>query len=136
MFFTARRVIVVAVAVCIQFDSNFSQIMSIIYLNMFISMYQGWNRPMEVPLQNRIEYFNEFVIWLCTVLMMGFTDFIPDQETQLGIGWAMVTIITTLIAVGLAFVFYFGMKANILLYRKYRNRFDYWWLNFKEKFNN
>ena len=76
---------------------------------------------------------------------MGFTDFIPDQETQLGIGWAMVTIITTLIAVGLAFVFYFGIKACILLHRKYKKLFDQWflrkynitfdewWVNFTEK---
>ena len=41
-------------------------------------MYQGWNRPMEVtwevPLQNRIEYFNEFVIWLCTDFFNGIDD--------------------------------------------------------------
>lgn len=92
-----------------------------------MSMYQGLNYPLEVPLDNRIEYFYEFGIWICTVLMMGYTDFVPDQEMQLGIGWAMITIIAIMILVGLFFVFKFGIKANILIYKKYKNRLYYYW---------
>lgn len=52
---------------------------------------------------------------------------------QANIGWAMVIIIFVFTGVGLIFVFYFGMKANILVYKKYKNRFDAWWLKIKNK---
>ena len=75
LFFTVRRVIFVLVAVSFPFELQSFQIVGILYCNMFITIYQGMNKPMEVPMHNKIEYFNESVIWLCTVLMMGFTDF-------------------------------------------------------------
>lgn len=78
LFFILRRVAFVGMAVFIPYEHNSFQIMGMIYLNMFIVMYQGLNRPMIVPLHNKIEFFNEALIGLCTILMMCYTEWIPD----------------------------------------------------------
>ena len=60
----------------------------------------------------------------------------------------MIVIIAVLTAVDLCFVFHFGIKACILIHRKYKNLFDQWflrkynitfdewWVNFTEKLKN
>ena len=58
-----------------------------LYLNMFITMYQGLNKPMSVPLHNKIEYFNEAIIGVCTILMMCYTEWVPDRQMQTRVGW-------------------------------------------------
>ena len=121
LFFTVRRVIYVILAVGFPYELRSFQVILMCYMNMLISMYQGFVKPMEHPMHNKIEYFNESVIWICTVLMMGFTEFTyfdPVEEVHLGVGWVMIVIIWILIVVDLMFVFYFGMKACILIYTK------------------
>lgn len=107
-------------AVGISYELNSFQVMFMIYLNMIISIYQGHCRPFEVPLINKLEYFYEFCIWCCTVLMMGYTDWVLDHQTRLDIGGAMITIVAIMNLVGLITVFYFGINAGILIYTKYR----------------
>lgn len=79
LFFTLRRITFVALAVYIIYDLNSIQLMAVIYLNMFISIYQGLSKPFEVPVDNKIEYFYESCIWACTVLMMGYTDWVANH---------------------------------------------------------
>lgn len=134
LIFVTRRIIFVGMAVYIPFESNYFQVIGLVFINLFVVIYQGLNKPMVVPLHNRIEYFNESLIGVCSYLMMCFTDWVPDQDMQVFVGWALIDIIFFFTAVGLLFVFYFGMKANVLLYRKYKNRFDFWWLKTKAKY--
>ena len=85
-------------------DSPIIQILGILYLNIFMTWYQGAKRPLIERFDNRLELTNEFFISICSILMMTFTHAVQDALTQYYYGWALVGTILLLCAVNLTIV--------------------------------
>ena len=101
------------------------QIQCIFMLNIFVTIYFGKYKPKNTKLQNRIELMNELLIQLVSVHMFLFTDFILDEDLKFAIGFIMVSFIGVLLIFNLAFILYFGYQALNLIYRKYKNLYDF-----------
>ena len=82
-------------------------------------MYIGFIYPLNTLRKNRIEFFNEMCILSCSVIMMLFTDFVPEIETQVSIGWQMIAIIVLGGIVNIVGILLFGGKKVYLIYQKY-----------------
>lgn len=58
------------------------QVIALMFLNMFIILYQGKNRPLKYQLDNKIELLNEFIVSICTMHLMFFTPVVSDLKLQ------------------------------------------------------
>jgi hypothetical protein len=58
------------------------QVMSIMFLNLAIIIYQGLVMPLSTSLDNKIELTNEFLVSICSMHLMFFTDAISDLKLQ------------------------------------------------------
>ena len=55
-------------------------------ISVFMVIYLRWYKPMESPLTNMMETFNECTTIFLLYCLMCFTDFVPDEETRSKIG--------------------------------------------------
>ena len=76
------------------------RILIIIYLNLFMNVYQVGVRPFEVPSKNNIENFNETTIFCVTFFVVLFTDYLNIVQ-QNNAGWATISLVILNILVNL-----------------------------------
>ena len=50
-------------------------------------MYFGLNRPLSTRLRNNLSLFNEYMLLVCCVVLMFFTEAIPDIKIRYSFGW-------------------------------------------------
>jgi hypothetical protein len=109
MIYLLRRMIYVSTAYWIPVQSL--QLIVILYLNIYVTIYLGQIRPKISRFFNRLELFNEFLYqWVC-FHQFFYTDFIPDLELKFSIGWSQMGIVTFLIFTNLSIIFYYGFKS-------------------------
>jgi hypothetical protein len=71
---------------------------------------------------NLIELFNENCISIASWHLLGFTDYIPDLDTQEDIGWSLIGVIGINIIVNLGLFLKEVYRDFMLLYKKYSKR--------------
>ena len=76
------------------------RILIIIYLNLFMNVYQVCVRPFEAPSKNNLENFNETTIFCVTFFVVLFTDYL-NIEQQNNAGWATISLVILNILVNL-----------------------------------
>jgi hypothetical protein len=86
---------------------------------LFVQIYIGLARPRELRIINNIEFVNEALIYVSTIHMMFFTDFIPDKDLEYTLGFSMVATSCGIIAICLPFVLYYGSRSIFLICLKY-----------------
>ena len=86
------------------------QVMSLTFLNTVMILYQGSVRPLLSKLDNTIELTNEFLISICSIHMMFFTDAIAEATLQYDYGKSMCAFILLLSLVNVFFILYFSSK--------------------------
>ena len=118
--FMIRRLLFVGIAFIL--DHQALQIISLIFLNTAIIIYQENNRPLKVRHHNSIEIFNEVTIHLVTMHLVFFTDWVPDMDMQYSLGWSMLVVICVNLGVNLSIICYFGGKQIYLLAVRYVKR--------------
>ena len=67
-------------------------------------------RPLSTRLRNRLTFFNEYLLLTCCVIMMGFTDAIPDVNLKYLYGWAFNLLILLCCVVN--YIFIIGKSAK------------------------
>jgi len=93
---------------------------SLLFINLFVGIYQGQIQPRLTRFSNRVEMFNEVCIELTFLHMLMFTSWVTDPDLQYSIGFSMVAIISVNIVVNLVIVFYYCFKALTLIFKKYK----------------
>ena len=83
--FFGRRIIFAWSAVYLE-DFLWAQLAMHMMISVFMVIYLRWYKPMESPLANRMETFNECTTIFLIYCLMCFTDFVPDEETRSKIG--------------------------------------------------
>jgi hypothetical protein len=86
------------------------QILAMFYLNLIMMIYIGNSRPFVTRRDNNIEFINEIFIWMSTMHIILFTEFVKDEEVRYMCGWSMLAVISCCMLFNLSFVFYFGLR--------------------------
>ena len=92
------------------------------FLNLFCLVFLGLSLPFKTRFKNRLELFNEFTVVTCTLLMMTFTQYVPDVETQYMMGWSMIGVIVFNFLVNLTIIISVAIKLFYLVAKKYYKR--------------
>ena len=58
------------------------QVIYILFINISIILYQGSTKPLTYPIDNKVELFNEFMVSVCSMHLMFFTDAVEDLNLQ------------------------------------------------------
>ena len=77
---------------------------------MSILIYQGLTRPAYSVLENRIEFFNEFIVALCSFFTIYFTDWVPTEELKYIYGWSFCAMILLQVIVNMYLVTYYSLR--------------------------
>ena len=111
--------------VCLAFYTEIIifQILGIFYINIFMLIYTGTNRPLSTKLRNRIELFNEFCICYISIHLVIFTDWVPSFDAQYLMGFSMIGVMGFNIFVNMLAVGVFGLLQLRLVIIKYFRRF-------------
>ena len=96
IYFYVRRFIYVLA--CFMLNSFGSmQILVLFYLNLAALIFIGGFQPYSERFKNRMELLNEcFVCTLC-LMLIGFTDYVPEQETQFNFGYMFIGVLTIIL---------------------------------------
>jgi outer membrane protein W len=79
------------------------QIIIIMYVNLFFTIYQGRVRPFIKRSMNRLEYTNESLTSLGFMTYVSFTDFTGPVE-QLNMGYVLLSFLFLKVAINLMIV--------------------------------
>ena len=120
--FMLRRMAYVMIAL-VFFDKAYQQIFAMAVLNFSWMFYLGLSKPHELPIQNTLDFVNEFVIIVIFLHIFIFTDWVHDQEAQYLMGWSMNGWVVLLIAYNMFFVLKNGINQIKLILVRYFNRF-------------
>ena len=93
--------------------------MVLLYINLFLIIYQGGQRPFNTVFKNQIELTNEVTINVCTMHMLLYTDFVASQRGQDYAGWSMVIIMSLNIVINLMTVVNIATSSLGLVVKKY-----------------
>ena len=87
--------------------------------NLLILIFIGQFKPMADRKSNYQEIFNEFMICLCTIILLAFTQFVDNPFTKFAAGWISVLLFLVLIVVNVFVI----VLTNCLGLKKYRIRY-------------
>ena len=74
-------------------------------------IYQGKYRPGQDRLNHRLDIFNEFLVLVCTDMVIMFTDWIGDLEQQFNLGWYWSGLVLLTMMINLMTISYYGYKS-------------------------
>ena len=97
------------------------QLVCLNFLNLSSLIYLGQNQPWDNRFKNRMEMFNEWTVFQCSMLMMTFSPYVAEIEMQSFMGWAMIgtIVINSLINV-MVIVFIGGRGVYLIVVKYYR----------------
>lgn len=97
------------------------QMIALLILQLLIQIYQGRVCPKELKVLNKLELFNESLIYVSMLhLMLFFPEYVEIEFGYTG-GFFMIAVISIVIGVNLYLVFYHGLRAVCLLFIRYKN---------------
>ena len=64
----------------------------------------GVNKPMCDKVSNYLELVNEYIIGLCTIILVTFTQFAPDPFAKFTNGWVSIGFFGILLFINVLFV--------------------------------
>mmetsp|Transcript_24944 Transcript_24944/g.38740 ORF Transcript_24944/g.38740 Transcript_24944/m.38740 type:complete len:353 (+) Transcript_24944:2718-3776(+) len=94
------------------------QIIFVLYLTVGCQIYLVYYKPRKPRFFNKIETVNEVFVYIVTLHMIFFTDWIPSAEASYNLGISAIIFTGATILYNLSFVFYHGSKAIYLIYQK------------------
>ena len=97
------------------------QIIGIIVTNYFIICYQAIIKPLKSVGSNRLELFNEYLIFIMTVLLTTFTDYVGTNQQKYDLGQIQVYILGIYIFTNLLSIFKGILLSLKLFYIKMKN---------------
>ena len=71
------------------YEQPWLQILLIVYMNYAVWIFEIKISPMKTKKLNFLIGFNDYMVFLCSVNMIFFTDFLPESETKFTAGWMM-----------------------------------------------
>ena len=101
------------------------QLLVIYYMNIFMLIYIGRTKPLEILVRNKIELFNEGCICASCIFLTSFTDWVPDAEGRYYAGWGMCSIIAVNILVNGYFIIKLAFYKFWLLFKKCMIWYEY-----------
>ena len=78
--------------------------MGLLYSNLLITIYHGYNKPFLESKQNRIELMNEYFMATMSFLILTFTDWVNDIMVKYQYGWVFIILISVDIFVNLIII--------------------------------
>jgi hypothetical protein len=100
VIYTSRRLLFVIIITAFE-EAWVIQILLMIIHSSLIIIYLIYVKPYEAPILNKVEIFNEISICLASYHLIFFTDFTPDPQFQLNMGWSLIGITTLNIGVNM-----------------------------------
>ena len=111
-FFLLRRLIL-AIAVVILYDVLIGQIFLIWGQSTIALFIIEFTRPFKTQAERRMEIFNEVILMLVLYTMMCFTDFVPEIETKMLIGWVACTLVALHFSINLTIMVLSSVRKTI-----------------------
>tara|TARA_B110000285_G_scaffold233603_1_gene307901 strand:+ start:418 stop:1257 length:840 start_codon:yes stop_codon:yes gene_type:complete len=121
LLFGIRRVMYIYV-VFNWVEDSWAQAMVIMFMNLFMLIFIGQQKPLSRMFKNRIELFNEFCVLIITIHMICFTEWVPGRQERDVMGWSMIAIIGFNIAINVKSIFkviYHGFKLVCIRYKNH-----------------
>jgi len=72
---------------------------------------------------NKIEFINEAIVYVCSLHLFLFTDFVAEKETQYTLGFTMIGLVSLLTGINLVYVFTNTARYFRLVFIKYSRIF-------------
>jgi hypothetical protein len=107
--FCYRRLFL-ALLVVLLADYPFAQIMLTVFSNQSVIILLGLSKPFRFGSEERLEFFNEANIMICSYHLFLFTDFVDGPLMRHNIGISMIVFTTLNIAVNLGIAFYSSLR--------------------------
>ena len=95
------------------------QVALVEFLSTILLAYYLSVRPMVDRVNNFTQVFNEIVVLLCQWLMFHFTDFVTDPIVRYELGWYLLYLVATNVAVNLLVLIYVISNKIYLAARNY-----------------
>ena len=99
------------------------QITSIMVTNTLVMIYQINFKPLKSPKDNILECFNEYMIFTMTILLVSYTEIVPDNITKYQMGFVHIYVFFIYLGVNITSIMAKLMKSLYLLYLKLKNRY-------------
>ena len=96
------------------------QIVGVIASNYVILCYQAIIKPLKSIKANRLELFNEYLIFSMTVMLTTFTEFVDNNQQRYDMGQIQIYILAIYILTNLLFILKDIVHSLSLFYQKYR----------------
>ena len=103
-----------------------SQLALHVFSSLAMLMYLFWVQPMETPLLNFTEIYNELTFLFCIYFTFLFTDYTEDASQKETYGWGFIALVLLNITVNLLIVVYLMIRwlcdTVSLMFKRYVNR--------------
>ena len=81
-------------------------------------IYVGKYKPFSGKYENYLELFNEYIVGVCTIIMVSFTQFVKDPFSKFYAGWMSVLYFLLLIFVNVIGI----VLTSCLSFNKFRKQ--------------
>ena len=95
------------------------QLLTQFYINSFMIIYLIYCQPFEDPFHTKIEVMNEYTSIVMMILMLSFTEAIPEAETRYTYGWLFMGLLCLNFAAHLCILFKNVLNKCVLYQKKY-----------------
>jgi hypothetical protein len=106
-------------------NSSTLQIICLNLLNLAMIIYQGQFDPLITRLKNRIEKCNEFLVMMCSLHLMLYTEWVADAQVRYYYGWSNVAVIIVCCTINMLIVLWFSFRVIGLILVKYFKLINY-----------
>ena len=85
-------------------------------------IYQGHFKPLASKFDNRLYFFNDYIVFVCTIHLMFFTKTIDDILMQYYVfGWTFQATCAVLTAVNLPIILWQNLRSINVIYKRNQN---------------
>ena len=93
LYFLIRRIILACTIVFCD-NHTYVQLFLQIGFSIFITDFFSRVRPLEEPILNYMEIYNELTILICSYLMLCFSELVENANQRIEIGWTYIMIVS------------------------------------------
>lgn len=119
--FMIRRFMIIWVPAFL-ISSPSSKIMTITFINLAYILYYFGVSPHSGRSLQRLYRFNEFIVLSFTYVLILFTDFVQEPQTQYPLGYVIVTIVATAFIVNIVFNIWSSYQRALSKFRQTKNK--------------
>ena len=119
--FLMRRLLFVLLPIIFE-GVEWHQIQSLIFVNLFFTMYYYNVQPHLEPNRRRVEMFNEFMVVILSYHLMTFTHFLNDVATQFMMGYSFIFALCLVLFLNVAYMIRNQIKRFFSARRKAENQ--------------